>query len=40
MIAPSFFAPSENFWFMAMLLGTSCILIIAKFRDGKTYRGA
>jgi len=31
---------SNNFWLTAMLFGTLCILIIAKFRDGKNYRGA
>jgi hypothetical protein len=30
----------NNFWLTATLLGVSCILIIAKFRGGKTYRGA
>jgi len=40
MIAPSFFAPSENFWFTAMIIGVTCLLIIFRFRDGKTYRGA
>jgi len=31
---------SNNFWLTAMILGVSCILIIAKFRGGKDYRGA